>query len=121
MKTKVDNDTGILILIPESEPDKRLLYHLMNCSDMRHFSEYLEISSDNDITTDLGIEFDQFDRYLETVQPVVQKTDTTGFIGQPIGFDRDRYGECVGVISDSVNMVARNTVAQKQRERVCGV
>ena len=71
MKSMVDNVTGVLVLIPESEEDRLLLFHLMDCSQLNRFTEYLGASAEEEnMTTDLGIEYTRFSGYLSAREPV---------------------------------------------------
>ena len=73
MKHLVDQSTGSLILTPESEPDRLLLFHLMNCMDLSQFSEYLEVQqriNPAEITTDLGVTGHECIEY--TSEPIKQ-------------------------------------------------
>ena len=58
MKNNICKLTGTLTLIPENDRDRQLLFHLMDCSDLSQFTNYLE-TFDNNIhnpfTVDLGI------------------------------------------------------------------
>jgi len=69
MVTKIDNKTGAIVLLPESEPDKRLLYHLLNCADLSQFSEYIEYTGDQSaITTDIGVPAPYITGYLDQTE-----------------------------------------------------
>ena len=82
------NENGTLVLIPESGNDVRLLYHLMNCTDLSQFSEYLlkertagELNKH--VTLDLGVPAEDLEFY-----PV----GVAGDITIPSG-DWGRYGK----------------------------
>jgi len=72
MKTTYDKRTGLLVLIPDDERDKKLIYHLMNCADLTQFTYYLEHKniSSTDITIDLGVPVDEYIDYNETESPL---------------------------------------------------
>ena len=106
MKTIIDNKTGILICIPENENDTNLIFHLVNCSELTRFTEYIEQTElCKPITEDLGLTVDQFDDYPGnpfTSTPISLDTGETvstmplrlrdGFreiAVRPIGFNRD--------------------------------
>ena len=91
MKSTIDIVTGVLFLIPESEPDRRLIYHICNCSDMNHFTEYLETCENQPITEEIGIEVAQFTGYLEAKQPVSTQPLKLGSRNRSImiGFNRE--------------------------------
>ena len=103
MKHLVDQSTGVLVLIPESEPDKRILYHLMNCIDLSNFTKYLELNMAQiaeDITTDLGVSASECVAYTsEPVQRLTEKTihgsleitERAISPGRLIGFNRESY------------------------------
>ena len=68
MKVNINNVTGAIVLTPDNEPDKQLLYHLMNCSDLNRFNEYLDMyqrvhSTKITITSDIGVSADQLTFY----------------------------------------------------------
>ena len=80
MKNIVDKVTGVLVLIPECPADRLLLFHLMNCSDMCHFSNYIKYENSADMTLDLGVPYAQFKGYLgddDTSYIRIPVTDTT--------------------------------------------
>ena len=98
MKHLVDQSTGTLVLIPESEPDKLLLFHLMNCMDLSQFSDYLEVQqriNPAEITTDLGVTGHECIEYTsKPIEPVHRSPDVTEKAissGNLIGFNRDSY------------------------------
>ena len=58
MRHTICNKTGALTLIPESDDDTELLFHLMDCSDLSQFTDYLQTFdnvSHHPFTTDLGV------------------------------------------------------------------
>ena len=66
MKHLVNLENGSLVLIPETDSDNRLLFHLMNCSDLTQFTRYLDNISNLDplpITTDLGVSVKNIEMY----------------------------------------------------------
>ena len=66
MKTIVCIKTGKVILVPESNRDTSLILHLLNCSDLSQFSEYLELEQQRnyqEITTDLDVPVPIIDKY----------------------------------------------------------
>ena len=66
MKHLVDLEHGSLVLIPETDSDNRLLFHLMNCSDLSQFTRYLDVMNKRDIapiTTDLGVTVKNLEMY----------------------------------------------------------
>ena len=89
MRTITDNKTGILIMIPESTPDRELIGHLINCSDLAQFSTYLEVNKidSREITVDLGVPVERIDQYTE--QHEEQRSIKTGTTVNLIGFNRD--------------------------------
>ena len=98
MKSIVDNVTGTLVLIPESHPDRVLLFHLMNCSDMCQFSTYIKYEDPAVMTIELGVPYDKFKNYLGEDHiniPVIDKDsvpdNTEKSINRAtlIGFDRE--------------------------------
>ena len=100
MKSIVDKETGVLVLIPESHADRLLLFHLMNCSDMSHFSNYIKYENTKDMSLELNVPYDKFKNYLREDHtdhrniPVVGKGPVPDNIEKPIdrstliGFDR---------------------------------
>jgi hypothetical protein len=63
MNSHYQKETGILILIPTNELDKRLIYHLMNCADLSQFNKYLrhQALETYPMTVDIGIPYEQYD------------------------------------------------------------
>ena len=102
MKSIVDNVTGTLVLIPESPADRLLLFHLMNCSDLSHFSDYIKYENTKDMTLDLGIPYRQFIGYLDNDETSSMSVPVTDITSEPglterdidrvalIGFNRER-------------------------------
>lgn len=94
MRTIVDSKTGILVLMPESKPDHRLIFHLINCSELSEFSRYLELEEqkDREITESLEVTGEQLLTYPS--KTTWERTETalvdgTGFnrlSGNLIGF-----------------------------------
>jgi len=91
MKTILDNKTGTVIIMPESDPDTRLLYHLMNCADLTQFSEYLSLETRYDsqpVTNDIGVPVSLLDEYpisdRRRIAPQNRLTEK-----RLIGFNRD--------------------------------
>lgn len=64
MKHVVDVVSGIVVLIPESDSDRLILFHLMNCGDLSKFEQYLKTDVTEGMTDDLGIEAYEFSGYL---------------------------------------------------------
>ena len=93
MRTLLDSVTGVLTLIPDSEPDRRLIGHLCNCSDLTEFSSYIELEQKIDpakFTTDLGVSVDQLKQYAQ--QHDNRDSTKTRKIGNTvnlIGFNRE--------------------------------
>ena len=110
MNIQINNVTGQLIITPESEPDKLLLYHLINCMDLTQFTGYLIHQSISEpMTSDLGVTGEECIRYER--QPVEWVTSSTGqtinqSTGSPvrdslytsslIGFDRRETEQLYG-------------------------
>jgi len=72
MKHIICKTNGALTLVPESEEDKQLLFHLMDCSDLSQFTDYLETfdnNSHNPFTVDLGISADECINYPAPCDP----------------------------------------------------
>ena len=91
MRTILDNETGMIIMIPDSEPDHRLLGHLINFSDLTEFSTYIaceQRQQKHTITVDLGVSVDRINQYMS--QQAARKQNDT-FTGNLIGFNRDSY------------------------------
>jgi len=63
MRTLIDNDTGAIVLIPQSDGDKNLIFHLLDCSDLTRFSEYLALEQKHPISSDLGCVVEEFAGY----------------------------------------------------------
>jgi hypothetical protein len=66
MKTLIDNESGAIVFIPQNTGDKNLLLHLMNCTDLTQFSEYLNAEqriSKHTMTSDLGVPVEEFSDY----------------------------------------------------------
>ena len=66
MRTLIDDTTGTTCFIPESESDRLLLYHLMNCNDLNHLPEYLALEQKNDdrpVSSELGTPVRLLDSY----------------------------------------------------------
>ena len=93
MRTLLDSETGVLTLIPDSAPDRRLIGHLCNCSDLTEFSRYLKLEQRIDpakITTDLGVSVDQLKQYAQQHDDRDStKTRFTGNTVNLIGFNRE--------------------------------
>ena len=94
MRTIVDNETGALVMIPQSDKDHRLIFHLLNCSELSEFSRYLELENDKDkeITETLEIAGEQLLTYPSKTQ--WQREDRT-----PVSLNsRDSYvgGKIIG-------------------------
>lgn len=64
MKHVVGITSGIVVLIPESDSDRLLLFHLMNCGDFNRFEQYLKTDVTEGMTEELGIEAHEFIGYL---------------------------------------------------------
>ena len=95
MRHMIDKITGIVTFIPETEADRKALFHLMDCSDITQFSEYIRKTGEQDnITQDLGVTAREAYGYLEaedyetqvTEQLVNRQPEITGTA--LIGFDR---------------------------------
>ena len=93
MRTLLDSVTGVLTLIPDSAPDRRLIGHLCNCSDLTEFSRYLEVEKmvgTGEFTTDLGVSVDQLKQYAQQHDDRDStKTRFTGNTVNLIGFNRE--------------------------------
>jgi len=94
MRTIIDSKTGVMILFPDSELDRQLIGHLINCSDLSEFTTYLDVNKidSREITKDLGVAVDRIDQYTEQHddrQPVKQSSIKTGQTVNLIGFNRD--------------------------------
>lgn len=101
MKNLIDNETGMLVLIPESIEDKRLLYHLMNAIDIRDFTNYIKFYDleKEPMSSDLGVTVEQFDNYLASeTEPdininrfsqILIKNEKDNKTGLLIGFNRN--------------------------------
>jgi hypothetical protein len=66
MKTLIDNKSGSIVLIPQSQADKNLIYHLLNCADISRFSEYMDMEQmirPHTVTSDLGVPVEEFTGY----------------------------------------------------------
>jgi len=66
MKHIIDNKTGMLMFIPESDKDRQILYYLINCPDLSIFSEYLtqeQSVTNKPVTTDLGVDAEEIEQY----------------------------------------------------------
>ena len=70
MKHFIDVITGTIVFVPENTADRQLLFHLMNCSDLTRFPEYLEANSIpvDCMTPELGVPFSEYNGYLEGEQ-----------------------------------------------------
>ena len=95
MKHAIDNVTGVVVFIPENEQDRKALFHLMDCSDLTEFSEYIRKTGEQDnITQDLGVTARE--TYVFLVAEVYEAQVTEQLVNrQPeitgtalIGFDR---------------------------------
>ena len=94
MKHLVDQSTGVLVLIPETEADRKTLYHLMNCSNLTEFTGYLSTCepAEIDITEDLGVSAKDCIKYIsEPVHRLPKITERAITSGRLIGFNRDSY------------------------------
>lgn len=101
MKNLIDNETGMIMLLPESIEDKRLLYHLMNAIDLRDFTNYIKFYDleNEPMSTDLGVTVEQFDNYLDDntqsdkinlkLSNLTREIDIIKETGRLIGFNRD--------------------------------
>ncbi len=71
MRTLIDDVSGAVCFIPESEADMLLLYHLMNCTNMNQFPEYLALEQKVDnrpVSSELGVPVSLLNSYpLETL------------------------------------------------------
>ena len=66
MRTLIDNSTGTTVFIPDTDTDRMLLYHIMNCTDMSLFSDYLALQQKSDnqpVTLDTGVSADMLADY----------------------------------------------------------
>ena len=78
MKHVVDNATGVVVFIPENAQDRKALFHIMDCSDLTHFSEYIKtLGEQESITQDLGVTAREIYSYTE--QPEITETALIGF------------------------------------------
>ena len=103
MKNFTDNKTGVLLLIPESDADRRILYHIMNCSDLSQFEQYLSckhIEPGTEITYDLGVPVEHIHDYPVTestgehIHDRISETEPLLSHCSPvrlIGFNRDSF------------------------------
>ena len=102
MKYIIEHHSGTVILTPDSPADRLLLFHLMNCSDISHFSEYIKYENTKDMTLDLGIPYRQFTGYLDNDETSSMSVPVTDITSEPglterdtdrvalIGFNRER-------------------------------
>ena len=110
MKHAIDKTNGSITLSPECHEDRVLLYHLMNCSDLSKFTEYLEysdkITDSEPMTTDLGVNSNQIDTFpiltatreqikndeysYHTVNRGESGKQSSLYTDSLIGFNRDR-------------------------------
>jgi hypothetical protein len=104
MKNFTDNKTGVLLLIPESDADRRILYHITNCADLSQFemylANYMRVDPGTEITYDLGVPVEHIhdypvtestgehihDRISETEPPLSHCSSV-----RLIGFNRDSF------------------------------
>ena len=66
MKHLIDNETGVLVLIPENNADSELIYRLINSPDLTQFSTYCELENklfNKPMTVDLGVHVDNIEYY----------------------------------------------------------
>ena len=76
MKHFVDNITGVVVFIPENKQDRKALFHLMDCSDLTKFTEYISTTGEQDnITQDLGVTAREAYGYLEAEEYETQVTE----------------------------------------------
>ena len=76
MKHAIDNVTGVVVFIPENEQDRKALFHLMDCSDITEFSEYIRNTGERDnITPDLGVTAREAYGYVEAIDYEAQVTE----------------------------------------------
>lgn len=58
MKTTINKETGAITLHPENDADRELIFHLMDCTDLSQFTNYVETFdnvSHHPFTTYLGV------------------------------------------------------------------
>ena len=72
MKTIINKITGAVTLHPENDADLELLFHLMDCTDLSQFTNYLETFDNvchHSFTTDLGVSADELLEYPAPCDP----------------------------------------------------
>ena len=76
MKHAIDNITGVIVFIPENKQDRKALFHIMDCSDLTKFTEYISTTGEQDnITQDLGVTAREAYGYLEAEEYKTQVTE----------------------------------------------
>ena len=105
MRHNINKINGQITLIPESAEDRVLLYHLLNCSDLSKFTEYLEyadkITDSEPMTTDIGVSSEELDTFpiLTATREEIRETlqlvnrgepgkQSSLYTGSLIGFNR---------------------------------
>jgi hypothetical protein len=111
MKTNIDYKTGAVTFIPECQLDKQLLFHLMDCADLTHFSDYIQNypnMANVGMTTDLGVAATDILGYpchsLPTVNctplPWFPEKPVSLYMGDRIGFNRFESGKVTDCMID---------------------
>ena len=107
MKHSICKISGTVTLVPESDADRQLLFHLMDCSDLSQFTNYLETFDNNihnQFTVDLGVSADELIGYPAPCDPydggVKIWTNPLPYRSNPklqemIGFNRDSNGQFI--------------------------
>ena len=82
MKHSISENDCSITLIPETEADKRLLYLLLDCSDLSLFSDYINLETSQPglpMTTDLGVPLETILRYAESRKQLQSGSRRIGF------------------------------------------
>jgi hypothetical protein len=96
MRTLIDNESGAVVFIPDNDADRRILFHLLNCVDLKEFSTYLSLEqkvNKREVTCDLGVSADMLKDY-----PLSTKYD-------PYPFVIDRTGPLSRKIEDEIEFM----------------
>ena len=111
MKNQICKVTGSVTFIPECELDRQLLFHLMDCEDLTHFSDYIQNypnMANVGMTTDLGVPAEDILGYPchtlpgthGTPLPWYPERPVSLYTGETIGFNRFENGKVTDSMMD---------------------
>ena len=103
MRTLIDNESGSIVFIPDNDADRRLLFHLLNCSDLSRFTNYLSLEQKIDphtVTLDIGVSADMMDDYPvctvceESIPSDIGHTQLGRLVNHPVNLNIPPKEEC---------------------------